>query len=102
MLKGPLLHDPESGGEKWYRHSLSVHAPYIVYGRALWRGTSILLAARLATHGYSRVHSRIQLRLVGHFNRWLANKHLTAEQLDEDVIECYRLQYSRDIWRLPP
>jgi hypothetical protein len=28
-----------------------------------------LLAARLATHGYSRVHSRIQLRLVGH-RRW--------------------------------
>ena len=31
-----------------------------------------LLADRLAAHGYSRVHSRIQLRLVGHFNRWLA------------------------------
>ena len=27
-----------------------------------------LFAARLATDGYSRVHSRIQLRLVGHFN----------------------------------
>jgi hypothetical protein len=25
----------------------------------------------LTDHGYSRVHSRIQLRLVGHFNRWL-------------------------------
>jgi site-specific recombinase XerD len=49
----------------------------------------------LANHGYSRVHSRIQLRLVGHFNRWLENKHLTAEQLDEDVIECYRLYLKR-------
>ena len=26
-----------------------------------------LLAAKLATEGFSRVHSRIQLRLVGHF-----------------------------------
>jgi hypothetical protein len=49
----------------------------------------------LTDHGYSRVHSRIQLRLVGHFNRWLENKHLTAEQLDEDVIECYRLYLKR-------
>jgi hypothetical protein len=39
--EGPLLHDLESGREKWYRHFLSVQAPYIVYGRALWRGTSI-------------------------------------------------------------
>jgi hypothetical protein len=39
-----------------------------------------LLAARLATHGYSRVHSRIQLRLVGHFNRWLEQKLLTYTQ----------------------
>jgi Phage integrase, N-terminal SAM-like domain len=54
-----------------------------------------LLAARLATHGYSRVHSRIQLRLVGHFNRWLEQKHLTAEQLDEDVIELYRRYLKR-------
>ncbi|WP_064742787.1 site-specific integrase [Edaphobacter aggregans] len=54
-----------------------------------------LLAARLATHGYSRVHSRIQLRLVGHFNRWLEQKRLTAEQLDEDVIERYRRYLKR-------
>lgn len=49
-----------------------------------------LLAAHLATHGYSRVHSRIQLQLAGHFNRWLEQKHLTAKELDEDVIERYR------------
>ena len=54
-----------------------------------------LLAARLAAHGYSRVHSRIQLRLVGHFNRWLEQKGLTAEQLDEDVIERYRRYLKR-------
>ena len=53
-------------------------------------GHTDLLAARLAADGYSRVHSRIQLRLVGHFNRWLDQKYLTAEQLDEDVIERYR------------
>ena len=54
-----------------------------------------LLAARLATDGYSRVHGRIQLRLVGHFNRWLEQKHLTAKQLDEDVIERYRRYLKR-------
>ena len=32
-----------------------------------------LLAARLAADGYSRVRSRTQLRLVGHFNRWQGN-----------------------------
>jgi site-specific recombinase XerD len=48
-----------------------------------------LLAARLAAHGFSRVHSRIQLRLVGHFNRWLEQKGISAEQLDENAIERY-------------
>jgi hypothetical protein len=48
-----------------------------------------LLAAQLATHGHSRVHSRIQLRLVGHFNRWLEQKDLTAAQIDEEIIERY-------------
>jgi hypothetical protein len=33
--------------------------------------------------------------LVGHFNRWLEQKHLTAEQLDEDVIELYRRHLKR-------
>jgi hypothetical protein len=55
-----------------------------------------LLAARLATHGYSRVHSRIQLRLVGHFNRWLEQKDLTAEQIDEEVIERYWRYFMRE------
>ena len=55
-----------------------------------------LLAARLATHGYSRVHSRIQLRLVGHFNRWLEQKHLTAEQLDESPLTGYRRSHHAD------
>lgn len=49
-----------------------------------------LLAGRLAAYGFSRVHSRIQLRLVGHFNRWLDQKRITPEQLDEHVIERYR------------
>lgn len=44
-----------------------------------------LLAARLETDGYSRVHSRIQLRLVGHFNRWLEQKDLTVEQIDRAI-----------------
>ena len=54
-----------------------------------------LLAARLATHGYSRVHSRIQLRLVGHFNRWLEQKDLTVEQIDEQIIERYWRYFMR-------
>ena len=49
-----------------------------------------LLAGRLVAEGFSRVHSRIQLRLVGHFNRWLDQKRITPEQLDEHVIERYR------------
>jgi hypothetical protein len=48
-----------------------------------------LLADRLAAHGYSRVHSRIQLRLIGHFNRWLEQKDFTAEQIDEEIVERY-------------
>ena len=55
-----------------------------------------LLAARLATHGYSRVHSRIQLRLVGHFNRWLEQKDLTAAQIDEEIIERYWRYFMRE------
>ena len=54
-----------------------------------------LLAARLATHGYSRVHSRIQLRLVGHFNRWLEQKDLTVEQIDEELVERYWRYFMR-------
>ena len=54
-----------------------------------------LLAARLATDGYSRVHSRIQLRLVGHFNRWLEQKDLTAEQINEEIIERYWRYFMR-------
>lgn len=54
-----------------------------------------LLAARLAADGFSRVHSRIQLRLVGHFNRWLEQNRLTAKQLDEGVIERYECYLRR-------
>ena len=54
-----------------------------------------LLAARLKTDGYSRVHSRIQLRLVGHFNRGLEQKDLTIEQIDEEIIERYWRYFMR-------
>ena len=49
-----------------------------------------LLAAKLATEGFSRVHSRIQLRLVGHFNRWLGNRKGIEEQTttwDKTVVD---------------
>jgi hypothetical protein len=49
----------------------------------------------LATHGYSRVHSRIQRRLVGHLNRWLEQKDLTIEQIDEEIIERYWRYFMR-------
>jgi hypothetical protein len=57
--------------------------------RGLLAGHIDLLADHLAAHGFSRVHSRIQLRLVGHFNRWLEQKGISAKQLDENVIERY-------------
>ena len=49
----------------------------------------------MAAHGFSRVHSRIQLRLVGHFNCWLTQKGIRAEQLDEDLIERYWRYFER-------
>jgi len=48
-----------------------------------------LLADRLSTQSFSRVHSRIQLRYIGHFNRWLDRKGLTAKQVDEEMIERF-------------
>jgi site-specific recombinase XerD len=54
-----------------------------------------LLADRLTAHGFSRVHSRIQLRFVGHFNRWLDQKGFTAQQIDEALIERYWRNFQR-------
>ena len=54
-----------------------------------------LLAAQFAVNGYSRVHSRIQLRLVGHFNRWLDQKSITPQQIDEALIERYWRYFER-------
>lgn len=54
-----------------------------------------LLADRFAIYGFSRVHSRIQLRLVGHFNRWLDQKGISAKQIDEDLIERYWHYFER-------
>ena len=55
-----------------------------------------LLADRLAAQGYSRVHSRIQLRHIGHFNRWLQQEHLSLEQLDENIIGRYWRYFMRE------
>jgi hypothetical protein len=54
-----------------------------------------LLANRLSTEGYSRIHSRIQLRYIGHFNRWLDRKGLTAKQIDEEMIERFWHSFMR-------
>ena len=56
-----------------------------------------LFAAQLATLGYSRVHSRIQIRLVGHFNRWLEQKSLTVEQIDEEIVDRYTVVVFRSL-----
>jgi hypothetical protein len=82
-----LFSDPGSGGNDMVQTFFKPSCTIDRLRQGPLAGHIDLLAARLATHGYSRVHSRIQLRLVGHFNRWLEQKHLTAEQLDEDVIE---------------
>lgn len=72
--------------QTFFKRSCTIHR----LRRGPLAGHIDLLAAKLATEGFSRVHSRIQLRLVGHFNRWLEQLHLAADQLNEDVIERYR------------
>jgi hypothetical protein len=60
--------------QTFFKRSCTIHR----LRRGPLAGHIDLLAAKLATEGFSRVHSRIQLRLVGHFNRWLEQMHLTA------------------------
>ena len=95
MAHQSLPSDPESGGhdlvQTFFERSFAINR----LRQGPLAGHIELLAARLETHGYSRVHSRIQLRLVGHFNRWLKQKHLTAEQIDEDIIERYWRYFMR-------
>jgi len=71
--------------ETFFKRSCTIHG----LRQGPLAGHIDLLADHLAVHGFSRVHSRIQLRLVGHFNRWLAQKGISAEQLDENAIERY-------------
>ena len=87
--------DPESGGndlvQTFFKRSFVINR----LRKGPLAGHIDLLAARLATHGYSRVHSRIQLRLVGHFNRWLEEKDLTVDQIDEGIVERYWRYFMR-------
>jgi len=87
--------DPESGGndlvQTFFERSFAINR----LRQGPLTGHIDLLAARLATDGYSRVHSRIQLRLVGHFNRWLERKDLAVEQIDEEIIERYWRYFMR-------
>ena len=60
---------------------------------ALTRGP---LAAHLRTYaqqlhdqGYAVSSSRLQLRVLGHFNRWLQSKGLATEQIDSSTLERY-------------
>src|ERR1700719_3876251 len=90
-----LPRDPESGGsdlvQTFFERSFAINR----LRQGPLAGHIDLLAARLATDGYSRVHSRIQLRLIGHFNRWLEQKDLTVEQIDEQIIERYWRYFMR-------
>ena len=81
-----LPSDPESGNNDLVQTFFECSFAINRLRQGLLAGHIDLLAARLATHGYSRVHSRIQLRLVGHFNRWLEQKDLTVEQIDEELV----------------
>ena len=56
--------------ETFFKRSCTIHG----LRQGPLAGHIDLLANHLAAHGFSRVHSRIQLRLVGHFNRWLEQK----------------------------
>ena len=78
--------------ETFFQRSFAIRR--LRYGRLA--GHIDLLAERLAAQGYSRVHSRIQLRHIGHFNRWLQREHLSLEQLDENIIERYWRSYMRE------
>jgi len=63
--------------ETFFKRSWAIHRLW----QAPLAGHIDLLDDRLAAHGFSRVHSRIQLRLVGHFNRWLAQKRISADSM---------------------
>jgi site-specific recombinase XerD len=71
--------------ETFFKRSCTIHG----LRQGPLAGHIDLLADHLAVHGFSRVHSRIQLRLVGHFNRWLEQKGISAQRLDENAIERY-------------
>ena len=56
--------------ETFFKRSCTIHG----LRQGPLAGHIDLLADHLAAHGFSRVHSRIRLRLVGHLNRWLEQK----------------------------
>jgi site-specific recombinase XerD len=46
-------------------------------------------AQQLFEQGYTVSSGQSQLRMLGHFNRWLQSKGLAAEQVDSSTIERY-------------
>src|SRR6516162_8680847 len=46
-------------------------------------------AQQLFEQGYTVSSGQSQLRMLGHFNRWLQSKGLAAEQIDSSTIERY-------------
>jgi hypothetical protein len=46
-------------------------------------------AQQLHDQGYAVSSGQSQLRVLGHFNRWLQNKGLAAEQIDSSTLERY-------------
>jgi hypothetical protein len=49
----------------------------------------ITYAQQLHDQGYAVSSSRLQLRVLGHFNRWVQSKGLAAEQIDSSTLERY-------------
>jgi site-specific recombinase XerD len=46
-------------------------------------------AQRLTDQGYAVQTGRVQLRLLGHFNRWLERHKISAQQLDASTVERF-------------
>jgi site-specific recombinase XerD len=58
-------------------------------------------ASLLAGQGYSQAWARVQIRVVGEFNRWLRGKRIELPQVDENAVTRF-LAYRERAKPLPP
>src|SRR5271170_3545122 len=47
-------------------------------------------AQQLYNQGYKVQTGQLQLRMLGHFNRWLQSNCLVADEIDSSTVERYR------------